>query len=89
MRVSRRHVLAGAAALPFAAAVARPAAGDWATKFRWTRTFVSESRAEVTWDIPANTPVGKFRFVHFGAWKHGLTGAIAQLSGTSRAFVVS
>ncbi|WP_328454797.1 neutral/alkaline ceramidase [Amycolatopsis sp. NBC_00438] len=63
--------------------------GDWATKFRWTRTFVSESRAEVTWDIPANTPVGKFRVVHFGAWKHGLTGAIAQLSGTSRAFVVS
>jgi len=63
--------------------------GDWATKFRWTRTFVSESRAEVTWDIPANTPVGKYRVVHFGAWKRGLTGAVAQLGGTSRAFVVS
>ncbi|MEC3980890.1 neutral/alkaline non-lysosomal ceramidase C-terminal domain-containing protein [Amycolatopsis sp. H20-H5] len=43
----------------------------------------------VTWDIPVNTPIGKYRVVHFGDWKNGLTGAITAFSGSSRAFVVS
>ncbi|WP_158885782.1 neutral/alkaline ceramidase [Amycolatopsis anabasis] len=63
--------------------------GDWATKFHWTRTFVAESKATITWDIPANTPVGKYRIVHHGDWKNGWNGAITAFRGTSRAFVVS
>jgi neutral ceramidase len=63
--------------------------GDWATKFHWTRTFVSESKATVTWDIPANTPIGKYRVVHHGDWKNGLTGKITAFTGTSRPFVIS
>jgi neutral ceramidase len=63
--------------------------GDWDTKYHWARTFVAESKAVVTWDIPANTPIGKYRVVHFGNWKNGLSGAITAFSGTSRAFVVS
>ncbi|MDQ0381852.1 neutral ceramidase [Amycolatopsis thermophila] len=62
--------------------------GDWATRYRWTRTFLAESTATVTWDIPASTPVGKYRIVHFGDAK-GLDGTITPFTGTSRAFVVS
>ncbi|MFD9961516.1 neutral/alkaline ceramidase [Amycolatopsis sp. NPDC058986] len=63
--------------------------GDWATKYHWARKFVAESQATVTWDIPANTPIGKYRVVHFGNWKNGWNGRITAFSGTSRAFVVS
>lgn len=62
--------------------------GDWATRYRWTRTFLAESTATVTWDIPASTPVGKYRIVHFGDAK-ALDGTITPFTGTSRAFVVS
>ncbi|WP_115944941.1 neutral/alkaline ceramidase [Amycolatopsis thermalba] len=62
--------------------------GDWATKYRWTRTFLAESKATITWDIPPDTPVGKYRVVHFGDAK-ALDGTITPFTGTSRAFVVS
>ncbi|QFU90750.1 neutral/alkaline ceramidase [Amycolatopsis sp. YIM 10] len=63
--------------------------GDWATKYRWARTVLGESKAVLTWDIPANAAPGKYRLVHHGDWKHGVTGAITPFSGTSRAFVVA
>ncbi|MEU0470201.1 neutral/alkaline ceramidase [Amycolatopsis sp. NPDC006131] len=62
--------------------------GDWATKYRWRRTFLAESTATITWDIPPDTPVGKYRVVHSGDAK-SLDGAITPFTGASRAFVVS
>ncbi|MFC9690884.1 neutral/alkaline ceramidase [Kribbella sp. NPDC056951] len=63
--------------------------GDWATKFHWTRTFGAESRADITWDIPADTPAGKYRIVHHGAWKEFLTGKISTFSGATPPFLVT
>ncbi|TNC25369.1 neutral/alkaline ceramidase [Amycolatopsis alkalitolerans] len=67
--------------------------GDWSTKYHWTRTLLSgaetaSSIATITWDIPPDTPVGRYRVVHHGDWK-SLGGAITAFSGTSRAFAVS
>jgi len=62
--------------------------GDWATKYRWTRTVLAASTATITWDIPPNTPIGKYRLVHFGDAK-SVTGTITPFTGSSRAFVVS
>ncbi|MFF3062647.1 neutral/alkaline ceramidase [Streptomyces sp. NPDC057909] len=63
--------------------------GDWATKYRWTRTLGATSTATITWDIPADTPVGTYRILHHGDWKNGLTGHITSLSGTSHTFTIS
>ncbi|NKQ52630.1 neutral/alkaline ceramidase [Amycolatopsis sp. K13G38] len=62
--------------------------GDWATKYRWTRTFLAQSKATITWDIPDGTPFGSYRIVHSGDSK-APGGTITPFRGTSRAFVVS
>ncbi|MEU6084674.1 neutral/alkaline ceramidase [Streptomyces sp. NPDC047108] len=63
--------------------------GDWATRYRWSRTFGATSKATVTWDIPQDTPAGTYRVVHFGDWKNGWNGRITAFDGTSREFTVS
>ena len=63
--------------------------GDWATKYRWQRTFAATSKAVLTWEIPANTPIGRYRIVHRGDWKNGWNGRISALVGVSRPFLVS
>lgn len=61
--------------------------GDWATTYRWTRTFGAESVVDVRWAIPAGTPAGRYRIVHSGDAKP-LIGAIKPFAGSSRAFSV-
>ncbi|MET7458522.1 neutral/alkaline ceramidase [Streptomyces sp. NPDC005574] len=63
--------------------------GDWATKYRWTRTLGATSSATITWDIPADTPTGTYRITHHGNWKNGLTGHITPLNGTSHTFAIT
>lgn len=64
--------------------------GDWATKFRWTRTnaLTGESSATITWDIAADTPPGTYRIQHLGDAKNGLTGTVSAFAGHSRQFTV-
>ncbi len=61
--------------------------GDWSTKYRWTRTFGAESVVDINWAIPAGTPAGSYRIVHYGDAK-SLWGSISAFSGTSRVFAV-
>lgn len=61
--------------------------GDWATRYRWVRTFGAESAADISWIIPAGTPAGNYRIVHYGNAKK-LIGGISSFSGTSKVFEV-
>lgn len=61
--------------------------GDWSTKYRWDRVFGAESRAEISWTIPADAPLGTYRIVHHGDAK-SLLGVIKPFTGTSRSFQV-
>lgn len=63
--------------------------GDWATRYQWARDGISASIATLSWQVPPDTSIGKYRIVHFGDWKNGWNGRITAFSGTSRAFVVS
>ncbi|WP_436494235.1 neutral/alkaline ceramidase [Actinokineospora sp. HUAS TT18] len=63
--------------------------GDWSTRYRWARVGIANSEATITWDIPANTPPGRYRVVHHGDWKSGWTGAITPFTGTTDPFTVS
>ncbi|MFJ5280902.1 neutral/alkaline non-lysosomal ceramidase N-terminal domain-containing protein [Streptomyces parvulus] len=65
--------------------------GDWETTYRWRRTnaLTGESTATITWDIAPDTPPGRYRIVHHGDAKNGLTGAISPFTGASRPFTVS
>jgi len=64
---------------------------DWQTLYRWKRIdgFWGTSRAEISWNIPADTPNGTYRIHHNGAYKNGWNGSINQFSGTSRSFTVN
>ncbi|MBI5925486.1 MAG: neutral/alkaline ceramidase [Aquabacterium sp.] len=61
--------------------------GDWSTRYRWTRTFGAESAADISWTIPAGTPAGSYRIVHYGDAKN-LIGTITSFTGTSSVFQV-
>jgi neutral ceramidase len=63
--------------------------GDWSTIYRWTRSGIANSLATISWAIPADTPAGTYRIVHYGDYKDGWTGQIHPLTGTSRNFTVS
>ena len=41
-----------------------------------------------TWTIPAGTPAGEYRLVHYGDSKAPVTGRISAFSGASRSFIV-
>lgn len=62
---------------------------DWATKFEWARDGAATSTATITWDIPDNAPIGRYRIVHHGAWKDGQTGSISSFTGSTQPFLVS
>lgn len=65
--------------------------GDWATRFRWTRTNVllGTSTATITWTVAPGTPAGTYRIVHRGTAKDAVTGALRPFTGTSRTFTVT
>jgi neutral ceramidase len=62
---------------------------DWSTIYRWRRESVADSKAEITWTIPADAPAGTYRIVHHGDWKNGWTGRITAFTGTSASFTVT
>lgn len=62
--------------------------GDWETTYRWERTGLADSKATITWRIPAAAAPGTYRVVHHGDAK-SVTGTITPFTGTSRAFSVS
>ncbi|PRY38857.1 neutral/alkaline ceramidase [Umezawaea tangerina] len=63
--------------------------GDWSTRYRWRRSGVADSEATITWTIPAGTPAGTYRIVHFGDWKSGWTGRITGFTGATGGFAVA
>jgi neutral ceramidase len=60
---------------------------DWSTIYRWKRDYLAVSTAQITWQIPANTPAGAYRIVHHGDAKD-LLGRITAFTGASRSFTV-
>ncbi|MGX1809831.1 neutral/alkaline ceramidase [Nocardia sp. NPDC055321] len=61
--------------------------GEWPVKFYWSKRDAAASVARFTWDIPAGTPAGRYRFQHFA---DNLTsdGALHPFSGVSAEFEV-
>ena len=63
---------------------------DWSTQYHWLRKdgFWGTSQATLRWTIPAGTPAGEYRLVHYGDSKAPMTGRISAFSGASRSFIV-
>ncbi|KAL9654253.1 hypothetical protein ABK040_010285 [Willaertia magna] len=63
--------------------------GDWDTKFRWRRHWLSESIVTITWSIGETFPAspGTYRIKHFGYYK-SLDQDIYPYEGTSSEFRV-
>lgn len=62
---------------------------DWNTTYTWTRTstLLAQSTATITWAIPADTPPGIYRIVHYGDSK-SLFGYINAFTGVSGSFQI-
>jgi neutral ceramidase len=61
--------------------------GDWCTRFHWSaRRFRGSGRATITWDVPADTPPGRYRVQYHGDVP-GVGGPTA-FTGTSAEFEV-
>ncbi|BBX99167.1 neutral ceramidase [Mycobacterium lacus] len=61
--------------------------GDWSTRFQWQRHGRNGSRVTISWDIPADTPPGRYRIVHHGSARDR-AGALAAFTGTTREFAI-
>lgn len=61
--------------------------GEWAVKFFWSRRGTDVSVARFTWDIPTDTPPGRYRFQHF-ADQLTADGALRPFTGYSNDFDV-
>lgn len=61
--------------------------GDWSTKFRWRREGSAASVVRITWDVPAETPAGRYRIQHFGD-RLDIDGTVTPFTGTSTEFTV-
>lgn len=61
--------------------------GEWNMRFHWSKRAPATSIATFTWDIPADIPAGRYRFVH---WADRLSpgGALHPFTGTSNEFTV-
>jgi len=62
---------------------------DWATRFHWRRESTHSAIARITWDVPAGTPPGRYRIVHFGEAKSRGDGTISSFTGTGDEFDVA
>ena len=63
---------------------------DWETIYRWKRIdgFWGTSRAEISWNIPADAAPVQYRIHHKGSYKNGWNRKVYPLSGTSNSFTV-
>lgn len=61
---------------------------DWDTEYHWKRNGAANSLVTIVWRIPHGTPVGQYRIVHHGDWKHWVTGKITSYTGYSATFSV-
>ncbi len=59
---------------------------DTNTKLTWSRNGVSFSLITIQWKIPFDAPTGDYRICHFGKWKNGWNGDLADYSGCSSTF---
>ncbi|MGI5217960.1 neutral/alkaline ceramidase [Nocardia sp. CA-290969] len=61
--------------------------GEWSVRFHWSKRAPATSIATFTWDIPADTPPGRHRFVH---WADRLSpdGTRQPFTGISDEFTV-
>ena len=52
--------------------------GDMETQLQWIRTLFGQSKVQVRWTIPSETPPGTFRIRHAGKYKvhYGLSNGL-------------
>ncbi|MGH3656335.1 MAG: neutral/alkaline non-lysosomal ceramidase N-terminal domain-containing protein [Micromonosporaceae bacterium] len=62
--------------------------GDWSTKLRWQRDGIAASKVTITWDVPADAALGRYRIRYHGDAKQ-LLGGINPVTGTSPVFTVT
>ncbi|MGA5193114.1 neutral/alkaline non-lysosomal ceramidase N-terminal domain-containing protein [Streptomyces exfoliatus] len=63
--------------------------GDWSTTLRWARVGKTGSRITVTWDVPADTPPGRYRLRYHGDARTESAGTPRPFTGTTPAFEVT
>ena len=64
--------------------------GDWSTKMSWRKTsilFGLDSEITYTWEIPSDTPTGKYR-ITFSGKANDKNNGFVDYSGTSKNFVI-
>ncbi|MEU4312059.1 neutral/alkaline ceramidase [Nocardia sp. NPDC024068] len=62
--------------------------GEWAVRFHWSKRAPATSVAAFTWDIPADTVPGRYRFVHF-ADRLAADGRLSPIVGISNEFDIA
>ncbi|HEX7323078.1 MAG TPA: neutral/alkaline ceramidase [Mycobacterium sp.] len=62
--------------------------GDWSTMFRWRRTGRRASIITLTWNVPANTPPGRYRLRYDGNAR-GPDGRPQAFTGATDPFEIS
>jgi len=63
--------------------------GDWCTTFQWVKKApLGTSDFDITWDIPAGTPTGRYRITYRGT-ATPLLGTPEQFRGVTRTFTVN
>jgi neutral ceramidase len=62
--------------------------GNWDTKYRWSRRYLTESLATITWEIGPDVVPGTYRIQHFGDYKD-IWRTITPFHGSSRSFTVT
>lgn len=62
--------------------------GEWDVRFHWSKRAPATSVAAFTWDIPADAPTGRYRFVHF-ADRLRADGKLSPFTGISNEFEIT
>ena len=62
--------------------------GEWDVRFHWSKRAPATSVATFTWDIPGDTPAGRYRFVH-RAERLSPAGTLHPITGTSNEFDIA
>jgi neutral ceramidase len=63
---------------------------DWETTLEWSRTsyLFSQSKVQISWEIPKNTKPGIYRIRHVGVYKSFLGGMMQKYKGYTKNFKV-